>query len=315
MVAVCLMIIWSLLAIVGSATSVNQLIVASGGYETAATQIRTAMVSGANIPDQYEAVITQAFEKSITARQIETIVQPLIVDIVGWLDQPKDTPAPKLIVNLSPLKQQLASELSQAQVTEVEKMALVAQVAKQIPDQVDLAQAQSLVSQQGAEGSPEAAAQSGAALIALKSAYSMLQMLASIGLVLAVVLLAIVIFLARKDGRAMLRRPAWVFIIAGFLVAIVWVALRVIHVDQSQQSFVMAIAAARKASDVIIWYSLASIIVGAAFYGLSFLLKKTDLAPSVTPIAPPPTTPIQLSATSSQLVDTKDSTPIQDSSR
>lgn len=285
---------WSLLAIVGSATAINQLIVASGGYQTAATQTRTAILSSANIPEQYRPVIIQAFENSITAQQMETIVQPLLVDIVGWLDQPNGTPAPQLVVNLSPLKQQLVTELSQSQVSEIEKTALVAQVGKQLPDQLDLAQAQGLAAQQGvsAEGSAPTS-EATAALVTLKSAYSTLQLVATVGLGVLLVLLALVIFLGRKDGRAMLRRPAWAFISAGLLATVIWVVARVLQVDQSQQALVVGVSVAREVSGLVVWYSLVSVLLGAALYGLSFLIKQSAAGASAAPIATPPTTPIQ----------------------
>lgn len=284
---------WSTLAIIGSATAINQLIVASKGYEVVATQTRTAALSSANIPEQYQATITQAFEKSITEQQIEKIVQPLLVDVVGWLDQPAGTPAPQLVLNLSPLKLQLEAELQQAELTEIEKTALVAQVAKQIPDQIDLAQAQGLAGGQGATTqTPTSASVPEATLVSVKSAYTILQQFALIGLGVLLVLLALMIYLSRKDGRAMLRRPAWSFISAGLLMTLIWLVSRVLPVDQSQQTFVIAMSVAREVTGIVVWYSAASLLVGAALYGLSFLLKAPIAVTSSVPIAAPPTTPI-----------------------
>ena len=293
-----LIAVWSILAIVGSATAINKLVVASGGYETAATQTRTAMLSSANIPEQYRSIITQAFENSITAQQMETIVQPLLVDIVGWLDQPAGTPAPQLVVNLSPLKQQLETELAQAQISEIEKTALVAQVGKQIPDQLDLAQAQGLATQQGVEA--QATPQASEAVTALgtfKGVYAALQTFSLVGLAVMLALLAGVIVLSRRDGRAMLRRPAWAFISAGLLATIIWIVSRVVQVDQAQPTLVIALSVAREISGIVVWYSLASIVFGAALYGLSFLLRSAAVTSGATPIAVPPTTNIPVPTT------------------
>ncbi len=288
-----LIAVWSVLAIVGSATAINKLIVASGGYETAATQTRTAMLSSANIPEQYRAIITQAFENSITAQQMEAIVQPLLVDIVGWLDQPAGTPAPQLVVNLSPLKQQLEAELAQAQISEIEKTALVAQVGKQIPDQLNLAQAQGLATQQGAEAltAPQAS-EAVTALETFKGVYAALQAFSIVGMGIMLVMLAGVITISRRDGRAMLRRPAWAFISAGLLATAAWIVSRVLQADQAQPTLVIAMSVAREISGIVVWYSLASIVFGSALYGLSFLLKPSLPTASAAPIAMPPTTNI-----------------------
>lgn len=197
------------------------------------------------------------------------------------------------MLNLSPLKLQLEAELQQAEITEIEKTALVAQVAKQIPDQIDLAQAQGLAGGQGAATqTPTSPSAPEATLVSVKSAYTVLQQFALIGLGVLLVLLALMIYLSRKDGRAMLRRPAWSFISAGLLMTLIWLISRVLPVDQSQQTLVIAMSVAREVTGIVVWYSAASLLVGAALYGLSFLLKAPIAVTSSVPIATPPTTPI-----------------------
>jgi hypothetical protein len=297
---------WSILAIVGSATAINQLIVAGNLYEMMATQTRMAMLSSANLPDQYREVITQAFEKSMTAQQVETIMKPLLVDIVGWLDQPDDTPPPQLIINLAPLKTSLASELTQSQISEIEKTALVAQIGKQIPDQIDIDQVQGIASQQRAQ-TPEAAAESVSqattALKAVKSGLRILKAFAFYGLLAFIALLVWLIFLGRKDGRAMLRRPAWICISAGLLTTLIWVVSNGVPINLSQPEFAIGLRVIRSVSSIVVWYSLGSLLFGAGLYGLSYMIKSSAVAsPLANPIAPPPTT--QITTTQNQISQT-----------
>lgn len=304
---------WSILAIVGSATAINQLIVAGNLYEMMATQTRTAMLSSANLPDQYREVITQAFEKSMTAQQVEIIMKPLLVDIVGWLDQPDDTPPPQLIINLAPLKTSLASELTQSQISEIEKTALVAQIGKQIPDQIDIDQVQGLASQQRAQ-TPEAAAESASqtttTLKAVKSGLRILKVFALYGLLAFIALLVWLIFLGRKDGRAMLRRPAWICISAGLLATLIWVVSNGVPINPSQPELAIGLRVIRSISSIVVWYSLGSLLFGAGLYGLSYIIKSSTVAsPPANPIAPPPTTQIttaqnQVSQTNSSVAAT-----------
>lgn len=288
-----LIAVWSTLAILGSATAMSQLIMAGGGYEAIAVQTRTAMLSSVNIPDQYRDTITQVFEKSLTAQQVEVIMQPLLVDVVGWLDQPAGTPAPQLVVNLSSLKTSLETELTQAQLSEVEKTALVAQVGKQIPDQLDIAQAQGLASQQGVEASTTApSTQATAVLESFKFWYGVLQIFALIGSGVLLSLIALLLFISRKDGRAMLRRPAWIFISAGLFTTSIWLVSHVLQPGQLQQPLVIALSVAREITNIIVWYSLASVLFGAGLYGLSYLIKKPVASIGASPIATPPTTSI-----------------------
>jgi hypothetical protein len=287
---------WSILAIVGSATAINQLIVAGNLYEMMATQTRTAMLSSANLPDQYREVMTQAFEKSMTAQQVETIMKPLLVDIVGWLDQPDDTPPPQLIINLAPLKTSLASELAQSQTSEIEKTALVAQIGKQIPDQVDVNQVQGLASQQRAqtpEAATESASQATTTLKAIKSGLHILKVFALYGLLAFIALLVWLIFLGRKDGRAMLRRPAWICISAGLLTTLIWVVSNGVPINPLQPELTIGLRVIRSISSIVVWYSLGSLLFGAGLYGLSYIVKSSTVAlPPANPIAPPPTTQI-----------------------
>jgi len=304
---------WSILAIVGSATAINQLIVAGNLYEMMATQTRTAMLSSANLPDQYREVITQAFEKSMTAQQVEIIMKPLLVDIVGWLDQPDDTPPPQLIINLAPLKTSLASELTQSQISEIEKTALVAQIGKQIPDQIDITQVQGLASQrqvQTPEATTESASQATVMLKAIKSGLHVLKAFALYGFLVFIALLAWLIYLGRKDGRAMLRRPAWICISAGLLTTLIWVVSNGVPINPSQPELVIGLRVIRSVSSIVVWYSLGSLLFGAGLYGLSYIIKSSIVAsPPANPIAPPPTTQIttaqnQVSQTNSSVAAT-----------
>lgn len=292
-----LLVAWSVLAIFSSATTINQLIVASGSYELIATQTRTAMSSSATIPEQYRAAIAPAFEKSLTGKQVETIIKPLLVDIVGWLNQPTNTPAPQLVVSLDPFKSSLEAELAQGQLSEIEKAALVAQVSKQIPDQLDLTQMQNMASQQGVEApgaTVESTKQVTAVLQMVKVGFNVCQAFAFYGLLLLIVLLALLIYLGRQDGRAMLRRPAWVFISAGIVVSLTWLVAYGVPLNQTQPELTIIIKIARGIVAVVVWYGLGSLLFGIGLYGLSFLIKKTNTISNVPPIAPPPTTPITI---------------------
>jgi len=104
----------------------------------------------------------------------------------------------------------------------------------------------------------------------------------------------------------MLRRPAWVFLNAGILVSVLWIAVQYFTRDASlgsiqgtQAASTVGLLLAREVVAITIWYGLASIVAGGVLYGLSFFIHKLPpTTPGAKRLAPqPPTTPVQPPAT------------------
>lgn len=306
-----LIIIWSGLSIVSSATAVNSLLASAGVYEQAAVSVRSSMTPTTDVPEGYRTTVSQVFERTITPAQVEVIVQPLLVDVIGWLDQPTETPPPQLVLNLGPVKTRLVDEFSKTSLTEIEKTAIISQVAKQIPDQMDLSKISAMSSSSklsetspvpltgvetldNALGPSNSSSQTSSpdpstVLKSAKSFYTAAQTAARLGVVIMIGLFALLVWLGRKDGRKMFTRPAWIFFSAGFFTAFFWLIAQFYRPNAEQQSLSTIMNVVREIMSVSIWYGAVALAIGAVLYGLSFIIKKPPPLPNGGSIANKPT--------------------------
>ncbi len=293
----------------GSATTLSNLLAKTQAYELVATQTRSFIAQSSAIPAQYQAAFTQALASSITADQIKTVLDPLLVDLVSWLNQPQATPAPQLVVSIVSVKQAFASSLQAAKLSPSELAVAQAQINQQLPDQLDLAKLQSigmtgggqLTGQaiEGAAPSPQPGVNSfQRSLMNFKQTYQALKTFSVVGLMVLATLTALLIYLSRREGRAMLRRPAWVFIWAGVMTVVLYVLTRFVgnapadmtSTNASQGAMLIAGVFAREAMNIVIVYGLLSLLVGGILYGLSFFIRRP--LSTNQPVSPAPKPPL-----------------------
>ncbi len=306
-----LIIAWSTLTVLGSATTVNGILMRTKVYDLAAEQTRTSLQNQPNIPAQDKTVFATALNNALTAETMQAVIQPLLVDMIGWLNQPGETPPPRLVVNLSPVRSALVTSVQKLGLSPVELLVVEAQINQQLPDQLDIAQAASIGSGGALAISPSPAPvapenQYMASLRQIKAVYTSTRTFAYFGLAALVLLTILVVFLSRHEGRGMMRRPAWVFLNAGILVSVLWIAVQYFTRDASlgsvqgaQAASTVGLLLAREVVAITIWYGLASIVAGGVLYGLSFFIHKLPpTTPGAKRLAPqPPTTPVQPPAT------------------
>lgn len=300
-----LIVAWSAVTVLSSATTINGILQQAQIYEFAALQTQQSISQTAAIPAQYQPIFQQSVKSALTAARLEEIFQPLLVDIVTWLNQPAGTAAPHLVVNITPVKAALVASMQQSSLSATDKSVAIAQVNQQLPDQFDLAQAQGLsVGSSGqlnttTSGTSPTTTYSDSqnpieqSLTAFKTTYSSLKTFTIFGTLALLLMTAVLVLLTRAQGRTMLRRPAWVFLNAGILTLVIWALVIFVApkgpIDMtniSQSSMKIAGVLAREAMGVMAWYGLVSLLIGGVLYGLSFFIRKPNT--TVTPVSKTP---------------------------
>lgn len=284
---------WSVLMTITSASSLSHIFSGAGVYEYTAGQARATIQSSGAVPEQYRGVVNTAIEGAITADRLEAITQPLLVDIVGWIEQPAGTPPPKLVINISSIKQEIVRSLQSAEITAVEKLALVSQVGKLLPDQLDLTEAQALATT-AANALPDSEANTvaqpqtspiDATLSQVKSGVAAARIMLLIGLGLTIGGLIALVWISRRDGRAMLRRPAKACLIVAVLLAVFCLIVSLLPSTGSLASasspmqFVESaiVPFLREVGLIMSWTVVLIGVVGVALFGISFALPKVAL--------------------------------------
>lgn len=305
-----LIIAWSTLAVLGSATTVNGILVRTKVYDLAAIQARASVKDLPTVPEQYKPIFAKALDSALTTDTMEQVFQPLLVDVISWLNQPGDTPPPTLIVSLTPIRTAVLDSIRQAGLSPLELTVIEAQINQKFPNQLDVTQVGTLgsgglatTSQVTPSPTPQAANPYTDRLVQAKNSYENIRIFANYGLIALALLTIALILLSRYQGRAMLRRPAWVFINAGVLTLVCWAIVLFVSrsastasVDPAQgmaSATTLASLLAREVMGIVVWYGLASLLTGGVLYGLSFFIHKAQSLPPAKPMKPvsPPTAP------------------------
>lgn len=293
-----IVLMWSANTLFGSATTLNTVARNSGAYEIIARQWRTLLGDTSKVPDSYQKALQTAVESSLTGEQVEAMFQPLLVDVISWLNQPESVPPPPLVLVIQPAKVALLAKLKDSGLAAAELAVAQAQLTQQIPDQLELTKVTEVTgtpTNSSFEGTPEAGQEKSKnegmgsplgsdpipTLKALKSGYRTTQT-ATLWATLAIVLLTILlIWLSRHDGRAMLRRPAWQFLIAGGFTIIGWAILTLFFKPAAMTDDIqtmgpqVAIGVLREVYSIALVYGLIVFVIGLVLYGLSFLIRPT----------------------------------------
>lgn len=291
-----LIVAWAAVTVLSSATTINGILARSKIYDLAAVQTRQSISQTSTIPAQYKTVFEEGVQSALTSARLEEIFQPLLVDIITWLNQPASTPAPRLVVNISPVKMALIDYMQKSNLTAAEKVVAVAQVNQQLPDQFDITQAQNSSLLSGETNTSQSVNPVEQQFMSFKTTYNGLKTFALYGTLALILLTAALIFLTRKQGRTMLRKPAWVFLNAGIFTLIIWAIVvfgapkgNIDFSDAAKSSMLLAGILAREAMGIMVWYGLGSLVFGGVLYGLSFFIHKQGVvgAPAMPSSAPP----------------------------
>lgn len=225
---VCLVVFlacYAVLQVVGSGLALNAIVKKTGVYDATATQVRDSLKQSSRMPAEYQVQFSSAVDAAITPEQLETIIQPALVDIATWLSQPGGTEMPDIILVIRPAKDKLIEHMTASGLPANETQLMQAQLSSQIPDQIQLSKLNSLV-----QGTDPAASTNNSApesndvkagLSLLKQSINQVNVIKLISLIVASFSLAGLLWLGRTDGRKWVRRPAWSMLIAGsfFLIA------------------------------------------------------------------------------------------------
>lgn len=214
-------------SLVSSGVSANSLLKESGVYTLVGEQMRAAIISSQRIPDQYQALFTKSVNEAVTDPAVESIIQPAMVDIVTWLQQPQETPPPDVILVIKPVKDSLITALETNGLPAMELTYFKSTLTQQVPDQIKLSGLQQLTGTQGAQttsaGDPEAGFI--ATVKAIKQAYTTTQTALLIASIVFVVLLVGYMITARLSKVSTILAPALTLSIeSGILLAISLVA-------------------------------------------------------------------------------------------
>lgn len=207
--SLCLIGLAGSLAIVqtlGSSTKLNALIRQAGFYDNAKQVFINQFDQLLNLPsDTDKAKLKTIIDRSISPSDIEKSVEPVLIDVVAWLNTGPDVSAPKLVINFGQLREKITAGVESAynQTTASE---IIFVLTGQVSDQIVIPlggseQTKNIIS-------PETVKQIKYSYIFMKNIQWLL-----IGLVIALTVLLMLMHL--KQGRRKLQKPAWAFFNAG----------------------------------------------------------------------------------------------------
>lgn len=197
-------------SLVSSGVSANALLKGSGVYTLVGEQMRTAIISSQRIPEQYQAIFTKSVNEAVNDSAVESIIQPAMVDIVTWLQQPQETPPPDVILVIKPVKDSLITSLETNGLPNMELTYFKSTLTQQVPDQIKLSGLQQLTGAQGAQTTSTADPEVGfiTTVKSIKQTYSAAQSALMVSSVASVLLLVGYMILARLTKASVLLAPS-----------------------------------------------------------------------------------------------------------
>lgn len=212
--SLCLVSLACSLAVVqtlGSSAKINTFIRQAGLYDNAKKVFIDQFDRSLNLPaDTDKAKLKTIVDKAISPSDIEKSVEPVLVDVVTWLNAGPDAPAPKLVINLGQLREKLTASVESAydQTTASEIIfALTGQVSDQIVIPLSSSdQTKDIIPPQTVKD--------------IKYSYVFLKNLQWILVGLAVALTLLLVLMHLKQGRRKLQKPAWAFFNAGVIIVV-----------------------------------------------------------------------------------------------
>ncbi len=213
-----------MLSIFNSGTSTNRLLKNGGVYAVVSDQMRSSIVSSQRVPEKDQEIFQKSVDTAVTDDAVEQIIQPALIDVVTWFQQPKDTPAPDVILVIKPIKDDLIAALQQNGLPQAELTLFKATLTQQVPDQIKLSSLQQLTGAQGAQTDTQSQSsqQEFEKVITLaKTLYENIG-LAQIALsIIFTVALVLYTIFARLTKVSMLQAPSLALAIESFIISII----------------------------------------------------------------------------------------------
>ncbi|MEI7819078.1 MAG: hypothetical protein WCI47_03100 [bacterium] len=279
------LILGSILNVVSSGAALNQIGLDSGAYSQIAQEAKTTLGASPRIPSQYQANFATALDKSISVSTVQAILQPALVDISTWLQQPDSTPPPDVILVIKPIKDSLYTNLELSGINGLEIAVFKRELNQQIPDQIRLSSIGSLTGASQASTSNDAASttslnstdQITPTLVTTKKTLTIIRQANMLGWIMIGFFSLALLLLSLKNRRAMLTRPAKPFMIAGAIGCIgsltIPAILRAVSSAQdSQQKAILSLTG--QLFQATVWPALGLLVFGSTVFIVGWLIAR-----------------------------------------
>ncbi len=215
---VLLAVLMSISNVFKSSTRLNSALDKSGVYSAISKSVQGNFQTNLDQAGVTDPLVMSSVEKVITPAQIQKLLQPTIISIVGWLNNADPAAGlPQSSIDLTSVKSDLNAQFAK-DLDSAKASALSFEVTKAIPDSINLTPGAQI------KDSPEAnnvEAQSSAAnektLSDIKNTYNSIaswfwpMTLASVCIIILLFVLNI------RRGRGKLTKIAWSFLVAGLI--------------------------------------------------------------------------------------------------
>ncbi|MCC7543349.1 hypothetical protein IT415_01410 [bacterium] len=267
--------------LLNSGVSTNALLKQSGAYSIAAEQMRSVIIGSQRIPEQYQTIFNKSVNDAITDQSVESVIQPALVDIVIWMQQPQDTPAPDVILIIKPIKDSLLVALQANELPAPELNFFSTTLTQQVPDQIKLSGLQQLTGAQGAqttttsaEGSPESFQTT---VQSIKNTYTLIQNSLVALTILALCLIAGYALSARASRVNMMMAPALLLAIESALLFTLAIALPMLAKSSGAITLTdLPLRIAGQIATQVTFPSAVTWVIATIIYVLSLLLWRRN---------------------------------------
>ncbi len=268
-------------SLVSSGVSANSLLKESGVYTLVGEQMRTAIVSSQRIPEQYQALFTKSVNEAVTDSAVESIIQPAMVDIATWLQQPQETPPPDVILVIKPVKDSLIAALETNGLPAMELTYFKSTLTQQVPDQIKLSGLQQLTGTQGAQTTSQGEPEAGfiATVKTIKQAYTATQNTLMIASVVFVALLVGYMVVARLSKVSMFLAPSLTLSIeSGILLVLSFIVPMFLNATSAAADMQIPLRLLKQVISALTGPSLILFVISLCIYVITLLMwRRTQL--------------------------------------
>lgn len=201
-----------LLDTLGSGIKINQFVKKLGLYQTSKNSFLDRFDQTITLPsDVDKAKLKSSIDKAISTADIEKTFEPALVDLAVWLNLPKNVPEPKLIIDLSQLKDKLEAGIEQ-DFSSTQKDQIIFGLTSQVSDRVVI------TFEKGDAGDNTLSADS---IKQIKNLYLAAKSIFWILIATIATIFILLVLTNVRKGRRMLQKPAWGFFNAGVSILVI----------------------------------------------------------------------------------------------
>lgn len=213
-----------LLSVFNSGISTNNLLKDSGVYAIVSAQMRSSIITSQRVPEKDQEIFQKSVDSAVTDDAVETLIQPALVDIVSWLQQPQETPSPDIILIIKPIKDALLAALQTNGLPATELNLFKTTLTQQVPDQIKLSSLQQLTGAQGAQADTQSLSSQQEfekTILIVKNAYGAMAQAQVVLAIIMSVCLIIYILSARYTRVSTIMAPSLTLAIESLVIAII----------------------------------------------------------------------------------------------